>query len=372
MTLFMPESTRLTVKAVCIMSLLLLVGCSEKDRPLESPVRLEGGIFGTFYQVTISDPLTQEQASHLEAGFLEELERVDVSMSTYKDDSELSLFNQAPLNEWQPLSNELIEVLAISRSVSEQSNGAFDMTVGGLVNLWSFGPEARPQEAPSEHQLAECLAEVGFDAVAIDTQAMQARRERDVYVDLSGVAKGHATDRVAAYLNQQGIEGYLINLGGDMLAHGYRDDQETPWRVGIETPQSGAPQAQHIVPLHDMSVATSGDYRNYFEADGQRFSHTIDPRTGRPVSHNLASVSVFHPSNAWADAWATALLVEDSDTGMEVAVAQNLSVLMLIRDGDQWQSIASPAFVDEFGEELINESGIGQWASPNVRHAEEG
>ncbi len=351
---------------------MLLAGCSEKDRPLESPVRLEGGIFGTFYQVSISDPLTQEQADQLESGFLAELESVDVAMSTYRDDSELSVFNQAPLDQWQPLSNELIEVLAISRSVAEKSDGAFDVTVGDLVNLWSFGPEARPKEIPSQALLEERLGQVGFDAVEVDTQAMQARRDRDVYVDLSGVAKGHATDRVAAYLDKEGIEGYLINLGGDMLARGYRDDQQTPWRVGIETPQSGAPQAQHIVPMHDMSVATSGDYRNYFEADGQRFSHTIDPRTGRPVTHKVASVSVFHPSNAWADAWATALLVVGEEAGMTMAVDHNLSVLMLLRDGDHWQSVVSPAFVDYFGEDLVDELGIEQWIDPNARTVQEG
>ncbi|MBZ5487455.1 FAD:protein FMN transferase [Halomonas aquamarina] len=368
----MPGSTRLIKHAAFAAALVLLAGCSEKDRPLESPVRLEGGIFGTFYQVSINAPLTQEQADQLESGFMAELESVDAAMSTYRDDSELSVFNQAPLDQWQPLSNELIEVLAISRSIAEESNGAFDVTVGDLVNLWSFGPEARPKEIPSEALLDERLAQVGFDAVEVDTQAMQARRDRDVYVDLSGVAKGHATDRVAAYLDKEGIENYLINLGGDMLARGYRDDQQTPWRVGIETPQSGAPQAQHVVPLHDISVATSGDYRNYFEADGQRFSHTIDPRTGRPVTHKLASVSVFHPSNAWADAWATALLVVGEEAGMSMAVDHDLSTLMLLRDGDHWQSVASPAFVDYFGKDLVDELGIEPWVDPNARATQEG
>ena len=127
-----------------------LMGCSENDRPLDTPVRFEGGIFGTFYQVTIADPLTQGEANALEEGFLAELNDVDQAMSTYRDDAELVVFNDAPLNEWQPLSNELIEVLAISHSVSEASNGAFDITVGDVVNLWSFGPEARPEEVPSD------------------------------------------------------------------------------------------------------------------------------------------------------------------------------------------------------------------------------
>ncbi len=171
---------------------VLLAGCSENDRPLESPGRFECGIFGTYYQITLVDPLTHGEAKALEEGILAEMEDVDQAMSTYRDDSELVAFNDAPLNEWQPVSNELIEVLAISRSVAEASEGAFDITIGDVVNLWSFGPEARPEEVPSEAELSERMATIGFDAVEVDTQRTQARRLRDVFADLSGVAKGPA------------------------------------------------------------------------------------------------------------------------------------------------------------------------------------
>ena len=348
-----------------LLAAFMLAGCSENDRPLDVPVRFEGNIFGSFYQVTIVDPLTLGQSQALEEGFLAELESVDQAMSTYRDDAELIAFNEAPLNEWQPLSNELIEVLAVSQSIAEASQGAFDITVGDVVNLWSFGPGARPETVPSDEALAEQLAKVGFDAVEIDTQAMQARRTRDVFVDLSGVAKGHATDRVAAFLDQQGIENYLVNLGGDLIARGQRDKEEqTPWRIGIEVPEDGQQRAQHIIPLENMSVATSGDYRNYFEVDGERFSHTISPRTGRPVTHRLVSVSVFHPSNAWADAWATALMVVGEEEAMQMAINNSLKVLLLIRNGDEWQSIASPEFVNIFGDALVNELGIERFPAP--------
>lgn len=353
----------LVVMGSLVGAVIGMTGCSESDRPLEPPVRFEGNIFGTFYQVTVMDALTQGESLELEEGFKAELESVDQAMSTYRDDAELIAFNDAPLGEWQPLSNELIEVLAISQSVAEASHGAFDITVGDLVNLWSFGPGARPEEVPADDILAERLAQVGFDAVEVDTQNMQARRTRDVFVDLSGVAKGHATDRVAAYLNQQGIEHYLVNLGGDLIARGVRDeDEQTPWRIGIEVPEDGQQRAQHIIPLESMSVATSGDYRNYFEVDGQRFSHTIDPRTGRPVTHQLASVSVFHPSNTWADAWATALLVVGEQDAMQMAIENNLKVLMLVRDDEQWRSIASPEFGNYFGKTLVDELGIEQFS----------
>tara|TARA_R110002020_G_scaffold308773_2_gene524389 strand:+ start:167 stop:1336 length:1170 start_codon:yes stop_codon:yes gene_type:complete len=353
---------------IVIGSLLGLVmgvaGCSESDRPLDSPVRFDGNIFGTFYQVTIMDPLTQGESIELEEGFKAELESVDHAMSTYRDDSELIAFNEAPLEEWQPLSNELIEVLAISQSVAESSHGAFDITVGDLVNLWSFGPGARPEVVPADDVLADQLTQVGYDALEVDSQNMQARRSRDVFVDLSGVAKGHGTDRVAAYLDQQGLEHYLVNIGGELIARGLRDEEEqTPWQIGIEVPEEGQQRAQHIIPLESMSVATSGDYRNYFEVDGRRFSHTIDPRTGRPVTHQLVSVSVFHPSNAWADAWATALLVVGEQEAMQLAIENNLKVLLLVRDDEQWRSIASPEFVNYFGETLVNELSIEQFSA---------
>ncbi|PXX96561.1 FAD:protein FMN transferase [Halomonas sp. LBP4] len=336
----------------------LLAACSESDRPLESPVRLEGQVFGSFYQVTIADPLTQGEAREIETEFLAELDEVDASMSTYRDDSELVAFNQAPVGEWQPLSDELIEVLAIGQAVAEASDGAFDMSLGGLVNLWSFGPEARPREIPDDETLAERLAEVGPESFELDVEGLQARRVRDIFIDLSGVAKGHGTDRVAAYLDRRGIEHYLVNLGGEVMAKGYRDAEGTPWRIGIEAPLDDRREARHVVPLHDISVATSGDYRNYFEEEGRRYSHTLDPRTGRPIAHRLASVTVAHPSNAWADAWATALMVLGEEQGMALAREQGLAVLMIVREDEGWSSRVSPGFVETFGEALVEELGL--------------
>ncbi|AMD01359.1 FAD:protein FMN transferase [Halomonas chromatireducens] len=338
--------------------LLLLMGCSEGDRPLESPVQLEGAIFGSFYQVTIADALTQGEAQRLEEGLVEVLEDVDAAMSIYRDDSELMAFNQSPVGEWQPLSDELIEVLAISQSVAEASGGAFDVTIGGLVNLWSFGSEARPRQVPDEATLNERLAEVGPDSIEIDENGLQARRLRDVLVDLGGVAKGHGTDRVGAYLDGQGIEHYLVNLGGDLIVRGYRDIESQPWRIGIEAPLDDRQEAQHILPLETISVATSGDYRNYFEEEGRRYSHTLDPRSGRPIDHRLASVTVAHPSNAWADAWATALMVLGDEEGLALARNQDLKVLMLIREENGWASVATPAFADHFGQSKMDELEI--------------
>ncbi|UYG07736.1 FAD:protein FMN transferase [Halomonas sp. M4R1S46] len=344
--------------AMLLLLVVLLAGCSE--RTLESPVTLEGDIFGTYYQVTLADPITAERRAALEDGILAELESVDAAMSTYRDDAELVAFNQAPVGKWQTLSAPLIEVLSIAHRVGEASGGAFDVTVGGLVNLWSFGPEARPREVPEDALIEQRLAEVGMDTLEIDADQRRARRLKDVFVDLSGVAKGHATDRVAAYLAAQGIENYLVNIGGELAVAGHRDGEADPWRIGIEVPRDGRPQAQHVLPLHATSVATSGDYRNYFEEDGHRYSHTIDPRTGRPIQHRLASVTVVDASNARADAWATAMSVLGEDEGMALAREHDLAVLVLVRNeaGDGWMSLASPAFAARFGHDRLEEMGI--------------
>ena len=337
---------------------LLLIGCGEQDPELDAPVRLEGNIFGSFYQVTITDPLTRSQAEALEEGFVAELNDVDAAMSIYRDDSELMDLNRTPEGEWLALSNALFEVLAVSQSVAEKSDGSFDVTVGGLVNLWSFGSEARPQEVPTSQELSERLDEVGHDKLELDTSETRARRTADVFIDLGGVAKGHATDRVAAYLDAQGIEHYLVNLGGDLIVKGYRDEQQNPWRIGVEVPDGSRQVAHHTLPLHDISVATSGDYRNYFEADGQRYSHTIDPRSGTPIEHAVASVTVLHPSNAWADAWATAMMVLGEDQGLALAEQHDLMVMLLVRNGDGWATRTSSAFIDYFGAETLTDIGI--------------
>lgn len=163
-------------------------------------------------------------------------------------------------------------------------------------------------------------------------------------MDLSGVAKGYATDRVAAYLASQGLDNYLVNIGGELEVAGHRDGEAEPWRIGVEIPRDGRPRAKYVLPLEDTSVATSGDYRNYFEEDGRRYSHTIDPRTGRPIRHRMASVTVVDDSNARADAWATAMSVLGEDEGMALAVEHDLAVMMLVRNAadDDWISLGEP------------------------------
>ncbi|SDU35823.1 FAD:protein FMN transferase [Halopseudomonas salegens] len=335
-----------------LLSVLLINACSREPQPEQH--HLQGNIFGTFYQITLAGAFSEAELEALHQGAVEEMQAVDASMSTYRDDSELSQLNQGEPGEWVTVSRSLFTVLEASDQIARTSDGAFDVTVGGLVNLWSFGPEARPLETPSDSERERRLSEVGYHYLELDTDGQRLRRQRDVYVDLSAIAKGYAVDRVSQWLLDQGVANHLVNLGGDLIALGVRSDG-APWRIGVELPDSQQMEvAQHILPVRDLSVATSGDYRNYFEADGQRYSHTIDPRNGMPVQHKLASVTVMHPSAMLADGWATALMVLGTEAAQAMAEQQGLTVLLLSRsESGGWDSWASSAMHELYGDEVL-------------------
>jgi thiamine biosynthesis lipoprotein len=334
---------------VVLLAFSLLAACSSE--PEKQPVRLQGQIFGTFWLATFPDDWSAEQVKQLDVGIKRELDKVNASMSTYKKDSELNLFNSASLEQWVDLSPELFEVLSLSQAIARSSSGAFDVTVGGLVNLWSFGPEARPEAIPDAETLQQRLQQAGYQYLQLDAERQQARRMKNSYVDLSGIAKGYAVDQVARWLTTQGVDNFLLNIGGDLIVAGERH-KDQPWRIGVETPDENFQVAHHILPVSDVSVATSGDYRNFYVVDGRRMSHTINPATGQPVEHNLASVTVLHPSNAIADAWATALMVMGTEAALQVANREGLEVLLISREKDQWKSWLSEAMKTRLGSEL--------------------
>lgn len=336
------------VLSFILLSILVLAGCT--DKPAESEVkRLEGAIFGTFWMVSLADPVSDSRLTELRQGIQETLERVDWQMSTWKPESELMQLNAHPVGEWRPVSDDLMRVLALSQEISAQSNGAFDITVGNLVNLWSFGPEQRPDSIPEPELLSSRLETAGYQGLELDSEAGKARRQADFFIDLSGVAKGFGVDEVSRYLAAEGLQNYLVNIGGDLVASGQRASDQH-WRIGIELPHSGVQVAHHIIPITDMSVATSGDYRNYFEVAGQRYSHTINPLTGWPIDHRVASVTVLAPENMDADAWTTAMMVLGTE-GLPLAETMGLRVLMLERQGEDWVTHLSSAMVDYLGEE---------------------
>ena len=269
------------------------------------------------------------------------------SMSTYDPSSELSLINQrADMDSsWHVIGADLYRVLLMSKQINQQSNGAFDVTVGPLVNLWGFGPAKSQNKIPEQDDIHAMMKQVGSAAISLrqSDSRFELQLTSQRYIDLSAIAKGDAVDELGLLLQKQSIENYLVEVGGEIIAHGIKPENQ-PWRIAIEAPNDDGRSVQIIIPLSSMGVATSGDYRNFFEQDGQRFSHTIDGRTGYPVKHNLASVSVLHESVAMADAWATALTVLGAEEGLKLAEKHSLAAYFIVRTDSGYEQYTSRRF----------------------------
>lgn len=271
------------------------------------------------------------------------LERVDGLMSTWREDSEISRFNRH--REATPflLDPESFEVLRLAQEVSRASGGAFDVTVGPLVDAWGFGSAPAP-ELPPPDDVVEALREAtGFELLVLDAEERTATKLRPgLRVDLSAIAKGWAIDRVADDLAALGRSRFMVEVGGEIRVAGTGPEGGS-WRLAVEQPAPGRRAIQRIVELSAGALATSGDYRNFRELDGVRYSHTIDPRSGRPVRHALASASVIHRRCTLADAWATALMVLGPGDGLRLAQERNLAVLLLVYDEGGVRELVSPA-----------------------------
>ncbi len=334
--------------------LLLLGAC----QPANPTVSLHGETMGTTYSVVISDSREPLDASHLKTKVDSLLEAVNDVMSTYRPDSELSRLNAAPVDTPVAVSPELLGVLSAAQQISKETQGRYDVTVGPLVNLWGFGPGKFRDEPPVESELAKARARVGYQQLEVDVAAARVSKHLPgLYVDLSSIAKGYGVDRVAALLEQQGATAYLVEIGGEVRARG-KSPRGDDWKIGIEKPQPGGRAVQMIVPLRDRAVATSGDYRNYFEKDGIRYSHTIDATTGRPITHRLVSVSVLAADAMTADAWATALDVLGEVEGVELAESKGLAAYFIYRQGEEFKTIMTPEFARQTG--LSQPAGAGQ------------
>ena len=326
------------------------------------PRVFSGPIMGTRYTVKVVAPeLADGVHAELGAAIEAALADVDAKMSTYKPESEISLLNALGGGERFPVSPETFEVLELARRISDESGGALDVTVGPLVDAWGFGAGSGPAGAleplPSE-RVEELRDRVGFDKLILDPASSTVeKRLGGLQVDLSAVAKGYAVDRVAEELRERGHEAFMVEVGGEVRTAGFNADGE-PWRIGIEDPGGSTPalpatrhDLMRVVPLSDAALATSGDYRNFFEHQGRRYSHTLDPRTGRPVEHTATSVTVVAPTCAEADAWATALLVLGPEEGLALAEEQDLRALFVVRgEGGTLEQRWSPAWAEHLAD----------------------
>lgn len=291
-----------------------------------------GTTMGTTWRVkVVANSLTTEQRQSIDKAVKDAVAAVDRRMSTYKPESELSQFNSSPGTEPFALSPQTIKVLEVARQVYDLSGGSFDPTVGPLVEAWGFGP-GKVEGVPSAEEISRLLGEVGLTKVHVDVKAGAVRKSLPALrLDLSGIAKGYAVDQVAATLLKDGYTDFMVEIGGETVVRGV-NERGHRFRIGIERPTIGGERdILDVLSLTDLAVATSGDYRNYREVDGVRVSHTIDPRTGRPIDHRLASVSVVHSSCAFADAMATALNVLGPEAGMALARSEELAAQFVVR-----------------------------------------
>ena len=325
--------------------LLAACACAPPDPAL--PVHVfDGATMGTTWAVRVvtADPWPQAERDRVGAEIQAVLDDVESKMSHYEASSELSRFNRARTTRPFPVSAETFEVFREALRLSELTAGALDVTVAPLVNAWGFGP-VEPERLPPDGELLSRLREqVGYTRIELDAAASTLRKtDPAVEGDLSAVAKGYGVDRVAAVLHEAGLARFLVEVGGEIVAAGM-NQLHRPWRIGIESPAAGG-GIQRVVPLRDRAMATSGDYRNRREIDGRWVSHTIDPRSGRPVEHRLASVSVVADRCVTADGLATALEVLGPEDGHALAVERGWAALFLIRDGDgAIRERATPAF----------------------------
>ena len=309
---------------------------------MAEPVTLRGETMGSTYRLTL--PTLRSSASRLKAQVDALLLSLNAQMSTYQADSELSRLNANASRDWLAVSVELFTVLQAAQAVSAATGGAFDITVGPLVNLWGFGPQLQLAQPPTADALAAARARVGYRQLELADGPPRVRKARaDLTLDLSAIAKGYAVDQVATLVENEGLHDYLIDIGGEIRARG-RNAQGAPWQVGVALPVANQDEVERVFSLTDSGLATSGDYRNYFDYEGRRYSHEIDPATGEPLQNDVASVTVLHPSCMLADAYATALMVMGAQRGVALATRQHFEVLFLVREAGGFTALATPGF----------------------------
>ncbi len=331
---------QLVALAACFTVVLPIAGGQAEDLYQWSTT---GSTMGTV-PYSVKTFSSQQPGESFESAVTGPLNLVNNRMSTYKPDSELSRFNLHRGTDWFPVSHETAYVVGRALEFSRASSGAFDVTIGPLVNLWQFGPNKDEFAVPSDQAISEAAAKIGYDKLAVRLDPPSLKKSHpELAVDLSAIAKGYAVDLIAQELTQLGVENYLIEVGGEVRTLGQKAGRQ-PWRIGVESPVANRRDIYRTISLQNASLASSGDYRNFYVLDGKRYSHTIDPRSGRPVDHKVAAVSVIAGDCLTADAAATALMVVGIDGGLDLASAMGVEALIIERVGSALVDTPTPGF----------------------------
>ena len=333
--------------ALALLGMALMLGVFMMDR--QNSLSLRGKTMGTTWLVKVvsEDSLDKTQ---LQKTIDDTLERVNAIASTYRKDSEITTFNNTQSTDWVAVDSFLVANVAVARDVWTLSDGRYDITIAPLIDLWGFDAKGRVEKMPDVFALADAREHIGMEKLDFRTNPPALRKkDKNVRINLSSIAKGAAIDVIVDTLESQGINNYLVEIGGEIRAKGL-NDKGTLWTVGIEVPDALRGSIQRAVSLDNIALATSGDYRNYYEENGRRYSHIIDPVRGVPVSHKLASVSVFADTTIHADALATMLFVLGEDKGFKVASDNGITALFVVRDGNGFKELATQSYIDTYGE----------------------
>ena len=331
-------------KVFLILLCLIGTGCQKPIALNEYTFR--GSSMGTTFLVKIAaEKMSEQQQRKIYQTIRTKLSDINNKMSTYLDSSEISHLNRFKKTIPLRLSAETLTVMAEAQLISRLTQGALDITINPLVNAWGFGPEPHPSKIPTAQEISQLKSKIGWEKLELDFSTSTIRKlDPEISCDLSAIAKGYAVDQLSDTLLRLNFLQHMVELGGEVKASGHNASSQT-WKIAIEKPSALGEGIQRILPLSSLAIATSGDYRNFYDVKGVRFSHTIDPRNGRPVDHSVVSVSVVDPSCMRADGYATALLVLGETKGYQLATEQDLAVLFLIRTAQgSFREIETPAF----------------------------
>lgn len=334
------------------LALVLVAFCVTAVARADEPT-FAGPAQGTTYRVRVGQPIAAMPLAELRAEIEALLVRIDHQMSRYHADTEVSRFNRSASTDWIAVSPDVVTVVQAALTINRQSGGTFDITVAPLVDLWGFGPSGQPGRVPTAAEIARVRQSVGSQLLEARSNPPALRKRRpDVQLDLNGIAPGFAVDRIADSLQRHAVTNFLIRLDGHLRTRGHALDGR-PWRVGIDRPTELPSGVQLAIELGNAALSTSGDYRHYFDHDGRRYSHIIDPRTGAPADHEATCVSIVASDCLTADAWAKALMVLGPTDGMRLADQRGIAAYYVIRessagDGSKLRGVATAGFSHRF------------------------
>ena len=335
-------------RAALLGACVLFSGCDSATTPAtpaSTATVLDGKTMGTFWRVSVIG-VDEAKAQALRAKVQAQLDADDRLLSTWKNDSALMRFNHATDTRPWPVSEAMADIVTLSLRIGAKTHGAMDITVGPLVNLWGFGPDKQPVATPDAQAIAAAKARTGLQHLQVINQSGRQFLQKDIpdlFVDLSTVGEGYAADHLARLMEQEGISRYLVSVGGALVSRGMNGEGK-PWRVAIQKPTDRENAVQAIVDINGHGISTSGSYRNYYELDGKRISHVIDPQTGQPITHKLVSVTVIAPTALEADGWDTGLMVLGPEKAQQVVREEGLAVYMIVKEGEGFKTWMSPQF----------------------------